>query len=64
MADVVAVDALFGFLVQFGAVAVHDMVGVVVRGEEAHVVHLRPALLLGAKQRGATPEEVLEGGCA
>lgn len=55
------VDALFGFLVQFGAVAVQDLIGVVVRGEEAHVVHLCPALLLIAEQRGATPEEVLEG---
>lgn len=53
-------NSLLGLLVQLGPVFVQDIVGVVVRGEEAHVVDLRPAPLLVAQEMGFAPEDRLE----
>jgi hypothetical protein len=57
-----AARLLLCLLVQLRAVLVMDMLEVVVRCQEAHVVHLRPASLLEAQNRGRAPEERLEGG--
>lgn len=54
------VDSLLGLLIQLGPVFLQDMVGVVVRGEEAHIVDLGPALLLLAQYMGVPPKERME----
>lgn len=36
------------------------MLGIVVRGEKAHIMHLSPAPLLIAQQVGIAPEDGLE----
>lgn len=54
--------SLLGLLVQLAAVSIHDLVGVMVRGQEAHIVHLSPASLLGPNEAIPGPEEGLEGG--
>lgn len=45
---VVAVDLRLGFLLEFRAVPVQHLVGIVVCGEETDIAHLGPAPLLGA----------------
>ena len=43
-------NLLFGLLVQLGPVFVEDMFRVMVGGEEAHIMNLRPAALLAAQE--------------
>lgn len=54
------VDLLLGFLIQLGPVFVQYVAGIVVRGEEAHIVHLGPALLLVAQEMRIPPKERME----
>lgn len=58
---VAAVDSRLGFLLQLRAVSVQHLIGIVVRGEEADIVHLSPALLLGAQEGVPAAQQRLEG---
>ena len=56
----VAVDLRLGFLLEFRAIPVQHLVGIVVCGEEADIVHLGPAPLLGAQGGCPSPQQGLE----
>lgn len=54
------IHLLFGLLVQLAPVLLHDMLGVMVGGQEADIVDLGPATLLRAQEMRLAPKDRLE----